>query len=169
MAKKPNAHKKRPGRGRRPNVVEGLRENPEKDTNIEIFMQLMIAEYLVGKEGEILSNEEKAKRRKILAKHLGRTEQTLKNMYLYGQGSLQQFFKAAEFILKISQKEVINFLRAYPYIMSKLDSISEAKRRLYYNMEKMTEEELSLTNDLLEVGLKRNRAMRSGKEELNID
>jgi len=168
VAKKKMIQKKRPGRGRRPNVVEGLRENPERDTNIEIFMQLMIAEYLVGKEGEVLSNDEKAKRRKILAKHLGRTEQTLKNMYLYGQGSLQQFFKAAEFILKINQEEVIKFLRAYPYIMNKLDTLSESKKKLYYNMEQMTEEELALTNDLIEFGLQRNKVMREGKKDLNI-
>ena len=91
---KENSKKKKVSkpRGRKPSIVETLRKHPKKYEDTEIFFRLIIAEYLFGKEGEFLSDKEKAKRRSILAKKLGRSEQTLKAMYRLGQGSFHHSY-----------------------------------------------------------------------------
>lgn len=155
--------------GRKSSIVEELRQNPNRDKDIEIFMRLVIAEYLLGKKGEGLSNDEKAERRKKLAKELGRTEQTLKNMYRSGQGSLTQFSKAMDFILATSQESIITFYKLYPHLLEKLEALDPAKRRLYHLIEKMTSEEADLVAEVVKVGFEKNRATKEAKKAIKLD
>ena len=71
-------------KGRRPTIVEYLRNHPDKYKDPIIYFRLVLAEYLAGKETEILTNQEKQKRKSTLIKLLGRSEQTLKAMYRSG-------------------------------------------------------------------------------------
>ena len=143
-----------------------LGSDPEIKTNLHKFQRKSLRDYLLGREDEKLSNAEKAKRRMALAKKLKRSEQTLKNMYAYGQGLPDQWNKVMDHIFGSRQEDIIEFYKLHPILMEKLSSLSPETRRMYKNVEKMTEEEKSLVNDLIEVGLEKNRAIILGEKIL---
>ena len=149
-----------------PTLSRQLDSDPEVSTKLHRFMMKTMKDYLLGGNSKKLSTDEKRNRRSSLAKTLDRTEQTLKNMYLYGQGDIQQWFTAMDFILKTNQKDIIDFYKAHPYIMEKLSTLGSAKLKMYKNMEQMTDQELELINDLVEVGLERNRAIKLGERAI---
>lgn len=102
---------------------------------------------------------EKTNRKKEIAKILQKDVQTLKNMYLYGQGSMDHWFKAMDYICHLKQETIIQMYTSYPFIENKLNSLSEEELKLHKNIQELTESELYLLNRLIETGLKINRSL----------
>lgn len=100
---------------------------------------------------------DKTARKKELAKILSKDIQTLKNMYLYGQGSLDDWFKAMDHISSIKQTTIIQLYDSYPYIINKLETLNEEQIKLHQHASEMSESELALVNKLIEAGLKINK------------
>ena len=121
------------------------------------YMMDTMRDYLLDQS---LSRTEKAKRREKLSKHLGKGEGTLKNMYLYGQGHPDSWFITMDFIKQTKQQDIIQFYDSHPFIMKKLSSLSLEQKKMHKNMSKMTDDELSLVNKLIAVGLEANRAQK---------
>jgi hypothetical protein len=102
--------------------------------------------------------DERTARKREIASFLGKNVQTIKNMYLYGQGSMDDWFAAIDHIGPLKQETVIQLYNSYPYIEQKLNSLSPEQLRMHRNIAKMTERELLLVNKLVEVGLEANSA-----------
>ena len=174
MAKKKSTKKtvskkskpKKKGEALKKGSAHDLDTDPEVRTSLHKFQRKALRDYLLGRDDEKLTNAEKAKRRKLLAKKLDRSEQTLKNMYAYGQGLPDQWNKVMDHIFGTRQEDIIEFYKLHPVLMEKLSSLSPETRRMYKNVEKMTEEEKSLVNDLIEVGLEKNRAINLGEKPI---
>jgi len=109
------------------------------------------------------TREEKTGRKQEISKLLGKNIQTVKNMYLYGQGSIDDWFTVMDHIGALNQDMIIQLYDSYPYIEKKLQSLSTEQQRMYRNVGKMTEKELSLVNDLIEVGLKANLSIQESE------
>jgi len=109
------------------------------------------------------TREEKTGRKQEISNLLGKNVQTVKNMYLYGQGSLDDWFVVMDHIGALNQEMIIQLYDSYPYIEKKLQSLSQEQRRMYRNIGKMTERELALVNDLIEVGLKANLSIQESE------
>lgn len=105
----------------------------------------------------------KTARKNELSKVLRKDVQTLKNMYLYGQGSLDDWFKAMDYICLLKQDTIIQLYDSYPFIEEKLSSLSPEQLKLHRHANEMTEAELSLVNKLIEAGLKINKAVQKKK------
>ncbi len=106
------------------------------------------------------TRESKTARKKEIAKILEKDVQTLKNMYLYGQGSLDDWFKAMDYINALKQETIIQLYDSYPYIENKLNSLSQEELKLHRHVSEMSEAELALINKLIDAGLKVNKAIR---------
>jgi len=107
--------------------------------------------------------EEKTARKKELAKILGKNIQTLKNMYLYGQGSLDDWFRAMDHISHLRQETIIQLYDSYPYIENKLSTLHPEQTKLHTYINELTIEELALVNNLIEAGLKINHSVAKKK------
>ena len=155
-------------RGRRPDLVFQLRNHPDRFKNPIVYFRLLLAEYLLGKEGEILTNKQKQERKKALVKKLNRSEQTLKAMYRSGQGSLDHWLTVIEHISKIVPQSLIAIIRMFPYFKEELENLSPTKRRILEKLEQTNPEEDELIDALLEVGLEKNRLAKIGNKTLGI-
>ena len=102
----------------------------------------------------------KTLRKKEIAKVLQKDVQTLKNMYLYGQGSLDLWFKAMDYINHLKQDTIIQMYNSYPFIENKLNSLSEEELKLHSYIRELSPAELVLINRLIETGLKVNRSLK---------
>lgn len=111
------------------------------------------------------SREERTERKKRIAEFLGKNFLTVKNMYLYGQGSIDDWFSAMDYISDLRQETIVQLYDSYPYITQKLNSLSPEQLRMHRNIERMTEKELSLVNKLIEVGLEANRSTERTRED----
>lgn len=105
------------------------------------------------------SRDEKTSRKKEIARVLQKDIQTLKNMYLYGQGSLDHWFRAMDHISHLKQESIIAMYDNYELIENKLESFSEEELKLHRYMKELSEKELELINKLIETGLKVNRSL----------
>lgn len=103
---------------------------------------------------------EKTNRKKEIARILQKDIQTLKNMYLYGQGSLDHWFRAMDHISHLKQETIIQMYDSYELIENKLSAFSEEELRLHSYMKELSEAELALINKLIETGLKVNRSIK---------
>ncbi len=103
------------------------------------------------------SRTEKTSRKQEIARVLQKDIQTLKNMYLYGQGSLDHWFRAMDHISHLKQETIIQMYDSYELIENKLNSFSEEELKLHRYMKELSEAELALVNSLIETGLKVNR------------
>jgi hypothetical protein len=106
------------------------------------------------------TREEKTNRKKEIARILQKDIQTLKNMYLYGQGSLDHWFRAMDHISHLKQETIIQMYDSYELIENKLSAFSEEELKLHSYMKELSEAELSLINKLIETGLKVNRSIK---------
>lgn len=111
---------------------------------------------------EPATREARAARKTELAKILNKDVQTLKNMYLYGQGSLDDWFKAMDHINHLKQETIIQLYDSYPFIEEKLSNLSPELLKLHRHANEMTETELALVNKLIEAGLKVNKSVHKG-------
>ena len=102
----------------------------------------------------------KTARKTELAQILHKDIQTLKNMYLYGQGSLDDWFKAMDYICVLKQDKIIQLYDSYPYIEEKLSSLSSEQLKLHRHANEMSDAELTLVNKLIEAGLKINKSIK---------
>lgn len=68
-----------------------------------------------------------------------------------------------DLIKQTKQKDIIQFYDSHPFIIKKLASLSTEQKLMHKNMSKMTEEELSLVNKLIKVGLEANRGSKAHK------
>ena len=103
--------------------------------------------------------DQRTARKQEMAKFLGKNVQTIKNMYLYGQGSLDDWFSAMDHIGPLKQETIMQLYNSYPYIEQKLNALSAEQLRMHRNIANMTERELALVNKLVEVGLEANRSV----------
>jgi hypothetical protein len=101
----------------------------------------------------------KTSRKKELAKILQKDVQTLKNMYLYGQGPFDHWFKAMDHIGLLKQETIIKMYTSYPYLENKLNSLSEEELKFLKYIKELSQAELFLINRLIETGLKVNREL----------
>ena len=168
MNQKTKKKKTKTQRGRRPDLVFQLRKHPDKFKNPVIYFRLLLAEYLLGKEGEILTNKEKQTRKKALVKKLKRSEQTLKAMYRSGQGSLKHWLIVIEHISKIVPQSLIDIIRMFPYFKEGLENLSPTKKRILEKLEQTNSAEDELIDALLEVGLEKNRLAKIGNHALGV-
>lgn len=99
----------------------------------------------------------RSERKHSLAKYLGKDIQTLKNMYLYGQGSLDDWMKTMDHISVLKQETIIQLYDSYPFLMEKLEALNEEQIKLHRHTSEMTEPELALINKLIEAGLTLNK------------
>ena len=106
------------------------------------------------------TREGKTLRKKEIAKVINKDIQTLKNMYLYGQGSLDLWFKAMDYINHLKQETIIQMYNSYPFIEDKLNSLSEEELKLHRYIRELSPSELLLINRLIETGLKVNRSLK---------
>jgi len=106
------------------------------------------------------TRKEKTDRKKELAKILQKDVQTLKNMYLYGQGSLDHWFRAMDHISSLKQETIIQIYDNYELIENKLSSFSEEEMKLHRYMKELSEAELALINKLIETGISINRSVK---------
>ena len=102
----------------------------------------------------------KTLRKKEIAKVLQKDVQTIKNMYLYGQGSLDMWFKAMDYINHLKQDTIIQMYNSYPFIENKLNSLNEEELKLHRYIRELSPSELFLINRLIETGLKVNRSLK---------
>lgn len=106
------------------------------------------------------TREGKTARKKEISKILQKDIQTLKNMYLYGQGSIDDWFKAMDYISSLKQETIIQLYDSYPYIEEKLDSLSEEELKLHRYIKELSENEIGLINKLIETGIKINKSSK---------
>jgi hypothetical protein len=126
-------------------------------------IRLFFMERLKAWCNEPEGRDERTTRKHEIATFLGKNVQTIKNMYLYGQGSMDDWFAAMDRIGPLKQETVIQLYNSFPYIEQKLNSLNPEQLRMHRNIAKMTERELALVNKLVEVGLKANRASGTGE------
>ena len=161
--------KKKSQQNRKTSLVEYLRTHPDKHKDPIIYFRLVLAEYLSGKKGEALTNQEKKKRKSILIKVLGRSEQTLKAMSRSGQGSLKNWLLVIAKTTDIDSKTLVSIIRMFPYLQENLSSLSPAKRKIFEKLEQTNNTEDELINVLLEAGLEQNRLSKAGKKAIKIN
>lgn len=106
------------------------------------------------------TRKEKTDRKKEIAKILQKDVQTLKNMYLYGQGSLDHWFRAMDHISHLKQDTIIKMYDHFELIENKISSFSEEELKLHRYMKELSQAELELINKLIETGLKVNRSVK---------
>tara|TARA_Y100000590_G_scaffold430890_1_gene545066 strand:+ start:11984 stop:12409 length:426 start_codon:yes stop_codon:yes gene_type:complete len=136
-------------------ITKKISRSPKKQaSSLLLFMMETMREYLQGAE---LSREQRLQRRKKLASHIKKGEGTLKNMYLYGQGHPESWFAVMDFIHSTQQSDVIQLYTSHSYMLEKLSELSVEQKRMHSFAAKMSEQELKLVNDLIEIGLKANR------------
>lgn len=107
------------------------------------------------------SRNERTQRKKEISKYLTKDIQTLKNMYLYGQGSMDDWFKAMDYISSLKQETIIQMYDSYPVLEEKMDSLRPDEIKLYRYVKEMSESELAMVIKLIEVGLNLNRSIKS--------
>jgi hypothetical protein len=108
----------------------------------------------------------KTNRKKEISKILNKDIQTLKNMYLYGQGSMEHWFQAMDHISEVKQETIIQMYNSYPFIENKLNSLNEEELKIHRYISELSQSELFLINRLIETGLKVNRSLKELKENL---
>lgn len=107
--------------------------------------------------------KEREDRKGKIAVLIGKSKQTVKNMYLYGVGETNVWLKIIDHIKpKVTQKDVIKLYDSFPYIQDQLDKLSPEQVRIYHNINKLSEDELRLVNRLIEVGIEVNKAAEVG-------
>jgi hypothetical protein len=110
------------------------------------------------------SRERRTARKQDLAQHLGKNVQTIKNMYLYGQGAMDDWLSAMDHIGPMKQETVIQLYQSFPFLEQRLNDLSPEQLRMHQNISKMTERELELVNKLVEVGLEANQLGKRNAE-----
>jgi hypothetical protein len=135
------------------------RERKQKLSPLRIFFMKKLKTWF----NQPKLREEKTARKKELAKILGKNIQTLKNMYLYGQGSLDDWFRAMDHISHLRQETIIQLYESYPYIENKLNALHPEQVKLHSYISELTLEELALVNNLIEAGLKINDSVARKK------
>lgn len=132
------------------------RVNEHRLSSIKLFFMETLRAWC----DEPKTREGKTLRKKELAKVINKDIQTLKNMYLYGQGSLDLWFKAMDYINHLKQDTIIQMYNSYPFIEDKLNSLSEEELKLHRYIRELSPSELLLINRLIETGLKVNRSLK---------
>jgi len=122
---------------------------------VRLFFMERLKTWCMEPEGR----DERTARKHEIAHVLGKNIQTIKNMYLYGQGLMDDWFSAMDHIGAMKQETVIQLYNSYQYIEEKLNALSPGQLRMHRNIGRMTERELALVNKLIEVGLEANRSM----------
>lgn len=134
----------------------GKRVNEQRLSSIKLFFMETLRAWC----DEPKTREGKTLRKKELAKVINKDIQTLKNMYLYGQGSLDLWFKAMDYVNHLKQETIIQMYNSYPFIEDKLNSLSEEELKLHRYIRELSPSELLLINRLIETGLKVNRSLK---------
>jgi hypothetical protein len=132
------------------------RLNEQRLSSIKLFFMETLRAWC----DEPKTREGKTLRKRELAKVINKNIQTLKNMYLYGQGSLDLWFKAMDYINHLKQDTIIQMYNSYPFIEDKLNSLSEEELKLHRYIRELSPSELLLINRLIETGLKVNRSLK---------
>ena len=132
------------------------RVNEHRLSSIKLFFMETLRAWC----DEPRTREGKTLRKRELAKVINKDIQTLKNMYLYGQGSLDLWFKAMDYINHLKQDTIIQMYNSYPFIEDKLNSLSEEELKLHRYIRELSPSELLLINRLIETGLKVNRSLK---------
>jgi len=132
------------------------RLNEQRLSSIKLFFMETLRAWC----DEPKTREGKTLRKRELAKVINKDIQTLKNMYLYGQGSLDLWFKAMDYINHLKQDTIIQMYNSYPFIEDKLNSLSEEELKLHRYIRELSPSELLLINRLIETGLKVNRSLK---------
>jgi hypothetical protein len=132
------------------------RVNEHRLSSIKLFFMETLRAWC----DEPKTREGKTLRKRELAKVINKDIQTLKNMYLYGQGSLDLWFKAMDYINHLKQDTIIQMYNSYPFIEDKLNSLSEEELKLHRYIRELSPSELLLINRLIETGLKVNRSLK---------
>jgi hypothetical protein len=134
-------------------IPKALSKKKHKLSPIKMFFMNALRSWC----NEPKSRTEKTSRKQEIARVLQKDIQTLKNMYLYGQGSLDHWFRAMDHISHLKQETIIQMYDSYELIENKLNSFSEEELKLHRYMKELSEAELALVNSLIETGLKVNR------------
>lgn len=132
------------------------RLNEQRLSSIKLFFMETLRAWC----DEPKTREGKTLRKRELAKVINKDIQTLKNMYLYGQGSLDLWFKAMDYVNHLKQDTIIQMYNSYPFIEDKLNSLSEEELKLHRYIRELSPSELLLINRLIETGLKVNRSLK---------
>lgn len=136
-------------------IPKAISKKKHKISPIKLFFMKALKSWC----NEPKSRDEKTSRKKEIARVLQKDIQTLKNMYLYGQGSLDHWFRAMDHISHLKQESIIAMYDNYELIENKLESFSEEELKLHRYMKELSEKELELINKLIETGLKVNRSL----------
>ena len=99
---------------------------------------------------------EQNKRKERVAKLLGVSTKSLKAMYLYGQGYLKNWDRITAYIIGVDQKIMVKFLK-YPLYLEKIKDMPKSKQKLYDNIEKLSQEEISFINRIIDLAIKTNK------------
>ena len=132
------------------------RLNEQRLSSIKLFFMETLRAWC----DEPKTREGKTLRKRELAKVINKDIQTLKNMYLYGQGSLDLWFKAMDYVNHLKQDTIIQMYNSYPFIEDKLNSLCEEELKLHRYIRELSPSELLLINRLIETGLKVNRSLK---------
>lgn len=133
-------------------------KSPSKNKQSLSPLKLYFMQTLKAWCDEPKTRASKTERKKELCKILKKDVQTLKNMYLYGQGSMDHWFKAMDHISHLKQETIIQMYNSYPFIENKLNSLNEEELKIHKYIRELSQSELFLLNRLIETGLRVNRS-----------
>ena len=152
--------RKRPSQVKAKRAPTSRRETKESISPIRRAFMEQLKTWCNAPEGR----DARTARKQEIAKLLKKNVQTIKNMYLYGQGPMDDWFTIMDHIGPLKQETIIQLYASYPYLTQELNKLNAEQLRMHRYVARMTERELMLINKLVEVGLEANQAAEGSKE-----